>query len=456
MKKYFNENRYLISSSITIVIALFAQVSMSVIDNIMVGNYSIEALAAISIAINILNPITMFFLGLLSPMNPLISQSNGEKNSVKCFHLLQQGVLLSFVLSLLCIIIFWNSFFIFNWLNIEQELQELSGAYLRSLCFGIIPLFLFTLLRMFNEGMFSTKATMVIITAAIPLNIWLNWVLMYGEMGAPELGPVGAGYSTSIVWFFMFICLLINTCIKNRLKPFGYISHHISYKWQTIKNILRLGIPSSISSSVDITTLAIGGLILSTQPVHVIGAHQITLSIAWILFMIPAGVSVAVMAKIGYAFGKTSHTELHRTVKAGFVLLTIVCLTNTSIMLLLPDVLSELYTTDPDTILLAMDLLLVASITNIFNSINIFSTSVLRGLNDTKYPAVVNIFSMLLIAIAIGFILTVYFDFSGYGIWLGLAVGHFVAAILILSRLFKLLKRLDIRLSERENLAAYV
>jgi len=194
--------------AIPAVIAQVAQMSLSVIDTIMAGNLSTEALAAISVGSNLFVPLLVFSLGLFMALNPLVSQANGAEQYNKLGEYLRQGMYLSVFVTIPTLFIINNLQPLMQLIGVQAVIIPVVSDYLGALSWGMLSLSLFLVLRSVNEGLFSTRAIMYVSLSAVPVNIILNYIFMYGYFGIPAMGAVGLGYATAIVWTLMFLVLL--------------------------------------------------------------------------------------------------------------------------------------------------------------------------------------------------------------------------------------------------------
>jgi MATE family multidrug resistance protein len=417
------------------VLTQLAQMSMNVTDNIMAGHYQSRALAGISVGVSILNPIVMLVLGIFLALNPMVAKSNGENNHQDIAIYVQHGLIICIILTVPCIFLLWNVSPLLSWLNIQPEIIPVASQYLRALCWGILPLFLFTLLRFVNDGLFFTQIAMKCVFIAIPLNVLFNWIFMYGKWGFVEMGAVGTGYSTSLVWLIMALSIMVFTFKGNRypfvsrLRVFGIV------KWSVLKNIFKLGGPIALSFSFEVSLLAVIGLLVGTMSIEVVSGHHAVINMTMLLFMIPAGISIATTARVSFGLGRLSLRRIRRTMRVSFLLTLIACVLNLVLILAIPQTMAKVYSSDAGVIEVAITLLIFSALVQIPNGIKTNAAAVLRGLNDTKVPMYLTGISYWFVGIIAAYIFSLPLQMGASGLWVGLIVAHVCASILMSGRL---------------------
>ena len=208
LTKVFQEFKNLAPIAWPAVLSQLAQMAMGVIDTIMAGHYSNEALAAIAIGTSLLHPIMIFFMGLFLAFNPIIAHLQGaEKHSQVASHF-RLGILMAVIITPVAMLLLFKAPIVLYWLGVEESVAQLATGYLHATTWGMPGLMLFLALRFCHEGLFATKAILFATLVSIPFNIVLNYWFIHGGYGVTEMGAVGVGYATSLVWTIMFVGLL--------------------------------------------------------------------------------------------------------------------------------------------------------------------------------------------------------------------------------------------------------
>jgi len=420
--------------AIPAVLSQLAQMAMGFIDTVMAGNYNADALAAIAIGTSLLHPVMVFFLGLFIAFNPIVAhfQGSGKTQNIRThFHV---GIILALLTSPIAVILLLNSGVVLSALNIDAAVAELATGYLNATLWGLPALFLFFALRFCNEGMFSTMAVLAITGSSIPFNVLFNYWFIHGGYGVDEMGAVGVGYATALIWVFMFIGMLLYTLFAKKyadlrlFKDFELPSKH------EVKEIFALGIPVGVALGFEITMFAGVSLLIARYPVEVMGAHQIALNIASVFFMIPLGMSQAISARVSYFVGKKDHHSMRIAGYTGIGTCTLISIFSSTMMVVLPLFLISIYTSDPILTEIAISLLFLAALFQFSDAIQVASAGALRGLKDTKIPMVITAISYWVVGIPAGYYLAEYQGFEVKGYWIGMILALTIAAVFLMKR----------------------
>jgi MATE family multidrug resistance protein len=436
------ELKYLTPIAIPAVLSQLAQMAMGVIDTIMAGHYSNDALAAIAIGTSLLHPILVFFMGLFLAFNPIIAHFSGENATQRIGSHFRLSIVLALAFSPVAAIALLNAQFVLELLGVNQAVADLATGYLHATVWGMPGLLVFLGLRFCNEGMFSTPAIMISTVASIPFNIGLNYWFMYGGTLGPitinEMGAVGVGYATSLVWTFMSIGLFAYTALAPKYKDLNIFSQRYLPDWRSVKEVFRLGLPMAITLGFEITMFAAVSLMIARYPTEVMGAHQIAVNIASISFMIPLGVSQAITARVGFFAGKRMPEARRIAGYTGIGLSAAISGFSASAMIIIPAILVGFYSSDLAVTELAISLLFFAAIFQFSDALQVSSAGALRGIKDTKIPMVITAISYWLVGFPVGYVLAENYNYQASGYWIGLIAGLSTAALLLLHRWVRL------------------
>jgi len=425
------------------IIAQVAQMSMGAIDTIMAGNLSTSALAAISVGSNLFVPILVFAVGIFMALNPLVAQANGSKRYNKLGEYLRHGLYIAVFLAILTIFLMNHLQVLMELIGVQPSIIPVVTGYLEALSWGVIPLFLFFVLRAVNEGLFSTKAIMYISLAAIPINVALNYIFMYGYYGMPALGAIGLGYATAVVWYLIFTVLLLYTVFSKKYSHLVFFSNFHKPERRVFKEILTLGLPLSATIGMEVLMFGAVGLFIGRYSIDVIAAHQIAMNLTSLAYMLPLGLSVAVSARVGHAVGRDSFEDIKRASYLGLSYAMLFTIFTMTIALTLTTQLVSIYTDQPEVIDITIKLIFIATLFMMVDSIQVTITGALRGMKDTIIPMFMSGISYWLIGFPLGYVLAEVYDLQVVGYWTGFIAGLTAAAILMSYRLMVMLKRLD-------------
>ncbi|WP_196138009.1 MATE family efflux transporter [Aliikangiella sp. G2MR2-5] len=444
----YSEFKQLMPIAIPAVLSQLAQMAMGVIDTLMAGHYSNEALAAIAIGTSLLHPVLVFFLGLFLAFNPIVAHFKGGNTEEKIASHFRLGIFLAVIFCPIAILILLNAQYILVFLNVNQQVAELATGYLHATVWGMPGLLIFLALRFCNEGLFSTTAIMIATLISIPFNIVFNYWFMYGGtfMGifhVEEMGAVGVGYATSLVWTMMCIGLWLYTAFTPKYKNLEIFTHKTLPGWHEIKDVLKLGFPMAITLGFEITMFAAVSLMIARYPTEVMGAHQIAVNIASISFMIPLGISQAITARVGYFAGKKDPLKTQLAGFTGIGTSALISGFSATTMVVIPALLVGFYTSDIRVSDIAVSLLFFAAIFQFSDALQVSSAGALRGVKDTKIPMIITAVSYWLVGFPVGYLLAENYQMQASGYWIGLIAGLSTAALLLFRRWMHMSKFLN-------------
>ncbi len=434
INQFKKELKQLAPIGIPAVLSQLAQMAMGFIDTVMAGHYSTEALAAIAIGTSLLHPVIVFFLGLFLAFNPIVAHFRGADKTEKIRSHFHAGILLAIVFSPVAILVLLNSQFVLQALEIDPAVSELAFGYLTATLWGMPSLILFLALRFCNEGMFSTTAVMIITVISIPFNVLLNYWFLYGGFGIQEMGAVGVGYATGLIWTLMFIGMLGYTIFTKKYAELKIFREFEIPSFPEFKAILALGFPVAITLGFEITMFAAVALMIARYPVEVMGAHQIAVNIASLTFMIPLGLAQAITARVSYFEGKKDRDAMRIAGYTGISACVAIMTLSALMMIAIPTLLVSIYTSEPGLAELAAGLLFFAALFQFSDGLQVSSAGALRGLKDTKMPMIITAISYWLVGFPTGYYLAEFQQMQVQGYWVGMIFGLSTAAVLLLRR----------------------
>lgn len=425
-------------------LAQLAQMGLGLIDTLMAAQLGEQALAALSVGSNILHPTIVLMMGIFIALNPIVAQFNGNQAYESIGQTLSSGLILAFILMLPTLALLLNAGTILEYLNIQPDIIPQASDYLTWISSGILGLYIFLVFRFINEGLFATKVVMFCALSALPLNVGLNYVFMFGHLGVEPMGVAGLGLATSCVWFYMAIVLAIYTLKTEKYQHLEFINQLKRLNRSIIKELIKVGTPISVGIGMEIMMFSAVGLVIGTMAVDQIAAHQIANNLSSMTFMIPLGISIAITARVGFAAGKYSLEGVKQTIAVGYTV-TIVAVSISAIILLAYNrQIASLYTDSANLIELSSYLILLAAIYQVSDGIQVATQGVLRGIKDTKVPMWLTLFAYWVVGFPCGYYLAIFLQIGPAGFWVGFIVGLTTAAIILGVRLWwhlKVLKR---------------
>lgn len=435
-EQIIKESGLLMKIGTPVIITQLLQVSMNFVDTIMAGRLSPEDLAAIAVGTSVLMPVVVLCMGCLMAVTPIVAQNVGGRNLNVIGKNARQVLWLSQILALPAFFILRNLDFVFELLQVTDEIVPIASGYLQAISWGIFPVFAYAALRHFNEGLSVTRPAMYIAIIGTLVNVPANYILMFGKLGFPELGAIGTGYASSFVYTIMFVAMLWFTVSHEPYKRFDIFG---KFRWpekKYLSELVQIGTPIGISSSMEVSMFAAVSLLISTLSTVQIAAHQIAINFASICFMIPLGLSIAISARVGNSMGRNKPQEARFRGYIGVGISTLFMICTATILFLFPQAITSIYTSDTEVTAIAVQLLYMAAIFQISDGLQVSGYGALRGLKDTKVPMVVNLIAYWVIGIPTAYLLGFTYNYGAPGFWIGLIAGLTVAGILHNVRFF--------------------
>lgn len=443
MRTLPEKSKYMIKIVLPILITQIALYLMTFFDILMTSKYSITHLAGVSIGSSLWVPVYTALTGILIGITPIVAQLIGAKKKKDVRTFVHQGFYIGILLS---IVVFVGIFLVIdpvlNLIPLEASVRIVAKKYLLMLCIGLIPLFLYSVLRSFIDALGKTRVSMFIILVSAPINIVLNYLLIYGKLGLPELGGVGAGLASAITYWLI---LLIAIIIVLRSNPFAELQ--IFHRWTKpslvkIRMLMKIGVPIGLSLFAETTIFSAVTILMSVYSTEVISAHQIAMNFTSLLYMVPLSIAMGATILVGHEIGANRFADA-RTY-SWLSVATAICfsLVSISILLLFREQIASVYTNDKYVIELTVQFFFFAALFQLSDAIQAPVQGALRGYKDVTITFIMAIISYWIIGLPTGYILANYTSFERFGYWIGLIVGLSIGAITLTIRLVYLQKKM--------------
>lgn len=424
-----------------VIIAQLLQMSMNFVDTVMAGNLSAQDLAAVAVGGAVFIPFMMFAAGILMALTPIVAQLVGGRNLKEIGVNIRQGLWLSLILSIPIFFIIRNLEFVLHLLDVTPAIIPVAMGYLKAISWGVFGLAGYMALRFFNEGMSVTRPAMYFALLGVVVNVIANYILMYGKLGFPEMGATGCGYASALVGYVMFFGMLVFTKKHKPYQRFEIFSSIRKPEWSYLKEILKVGVPIGLSSTMEVTMFALVSLLMGTISTIAVAGHQVAMNFSAMTFMVPFGLSTAITTRVGNAMGKNKILEARQRGYIGIVMATAFMSLMAMLMYFFPDLITGIYTQDAEVQEIAISLIYMAAIFQISDGLQVSGYGALRGLKDTTVPMIVNFIAYWVVGLPLGYYLGIVRNIGPQGLWMGLIAGLTIAAILHNIRFYLLTKR---------------
>lgn len=449
---FFSHTKSLVKLAYPILIAQLIQNLMGFVDIVMAGRVSAIDMAAVAVANSIWLPLILTIYGLIMALSVIVSQFDGAKNYIAISKHTYQTAWIALILGLSLIGLYYLLVpIIAPSLELEGNLKPLLLDYLRYIIWGAPGYCLYLVLRNYAEGLSYTKPTMIISIIGLIINIPANYIFIYGEFGVPALGGAGCGIATAIVYWVMFVGMLVYAYNSKRLKQAPLFEKFYWPNFIEIKSILTLGIPIALSLLFEVSLFAVVAIILVPFGAETVASHQIALNFSGLIFMIPLSLAMATTIKVGNAIGHNDHQKAKDYTAHAITLGLFLAIFTAIITVVFRISIVSIYTSELPVIELAANIMLLATLYQFSDTVQVVSAGALRGYKDTKSILYITFFSYWLVGLTVGVILgitdLVVPQMGAYGLWTGVITGLTTAAILLAWRLRVVQRRIDLKTS---------
>ncbi len=440
-KEHFSKNFLL---AYPVVLSQLGHIMVSVFDSLMVGQIGTVPLAAASLGNSIFMIVMVFGFGVSFSITPLIAAAEGRKNYTRISLLLLNGLFSNLLLGILLFVVGYFLSPYITYLNQPAEVVKLAVPYINVLFLSMVPLMIFQAFKQFAEGLSFTKQSMYITIFANALNIGLNYVLIWGKLGFPEMGMVGAAWATLISRVIMAVMMGIFVLYANRFEIFRRFITFRHLSFIHMYRIFKLGLPISGQMLFEMGAFSFSAIMIGWLGAKELAAHQIAINVASVTYMMASGIAAAATIRVGNQKGLRNFRAMRMAGLSSFAMGAIFMTVSGLLMVLGNDLIPMLYIDDPEVIRIASYLLIIAALFQISDGVQVVGLGALRGLEDVRIPGLISLIAYWVIGLPVGYVLCFKAGFGVNGIWTGLLVGLSVAAVLLFWRF----RRLSYRLSK--------
>ncbi len=407
--------------------------AMGVVDTLMVGRVSANDLAAVAMGHLYFFAMAVFGMGVLFALDPVVSQAVGAADRVAIARGVQRGGVLAIGMALVAMVLLVPAGPALTLFRQPPEVVPVATRYVHGLIPGVLPFYLFIVLRQSLQAMGRVRAILSTVIAANLVNVFLNWILIFGNLGAPPLGAVGSAWATTGSRWFMMVGLLALgwPLLAPSLRPL----RRDALAAKPLVRLLRVGAPVGGQQFLEFGVFGAAGLLMGLLGAIALASHQVALQLAALTFMVPLGVAQATSVLVGQAVGRGDAPGARRASGAG-LLIGVGFMTLTAILFLaFPDLLSRAFSDDAPVIATAAVLLPIAGVFQVFDGIQVVAAGALRGVGDTRVPMILNLVGFWFVGLPVSAALGLWLEGGPAGIWWGLAIGIGVVAVLLSHRI---------------------
>ncbi|MBY0401974.1 MATE family efflux transporter [Myxococcota bacterium] len=425
------ELRTLFAMSTPIALAQVGQMAMGVVDTLMVARIGVVELAAVAIASTWVWSSGSIAQGIVQGMDPLVSQAHGRGDGNAVALAFQRGLVIAALVALPLMALWLATEPALLALGQDPEVARLAGRYMEARLPSALGFLLFTAERQYLAGRGITRPAMWLMLFGNAVNAGLNWVLIFGHLGSPPLGVVGAGLATSLTNLLLPLGLFV-WIRRARLHAGAWRRwDRRSFALRGLAQSARLGLPIGVQMALEANAFTIAMLLVGSLGVAPLAAHQVVINMASMTFMFPLGIAIGASARAGNLIGSRDAEGLRLACSTAFAMGGAIMVIAAIGMVVFREALPRLYVEDTEVVALAASLLPIAGAFQIFDGIQVVGAGLMRGMGRPQVGAVANLLAFYLIGLPLAWALSSRAGLGIRGIWWGLAAGLFsVAAIL--------------------------
>lgn len=425
-----------------------AQFGLHVTDTIMLGWYSVADLAAGALGATVFFAFFTFGAGYANAVMPMVATAAARDDETEVRRATRMGLWLSLIFSALVLPFFLWSTPILNTLRQEEEVALLGGTYLAIVGFGLAPALMVMVLKSYLAALGRTQVVLWVTVMAVFVNIFFNWMFIFGNLGVTEMGARGAALASVLVQLFTLGVMLAYAVWLPALRRYAIMVRFWRPDWVAMRAVNALGLPIGLAMLAESGMFAASAVMMGWLGTQTLAAHSIALEITAMFFMIHMGLSNAATVLVGRARGRRDLPGMRAAARASVIMSMAVALLTMAIYLAFGEFMVGAFLA-PDNperaviIPLGVTLLWVAALFQLADGGQAMAMGLLRGIQDTKVPMVIATVSYWLIGIPAGYALAFLLGLEGVGLWFGLVVGLSVAALALMHRFWRALRQAE-------------
>ena len=402
---------------------------------------NVSALAASALANNVLSVPIVFLVGISYAATPKVAEYHAQERWRDCSKILNQSIINNLIwVTLVCSFLYFLLPYS-HLLQQEENVLQLAIPFFGYLIASLPGLMIFQSFRQFYDGLGNTKPGMVASLGANVLNVILNYALIYGEFGFPEMGLIGAGISNLISRWVMGLSLMLFFLFDSRSAKWRSGFSNFEYDFQILKALNKLGIPISLQFLFEVGAFSFTAVLVGRMGEISLSAHQIVITIASITYMMASGLASAATIRVGHFVGLKDRKMILITGRNAMVLVILFMAGTASLFLIFQNEIPAFFIKKPEIGMAAAGLFFIAALFQISDGIQVVGLGCLRGLSDVKIPTLITFGAYWIIAIPLGYFLGFKLDYGLNGAWWGLLVGLTISAFFMSIRFYLIAKR---------------
>jgi multidrug resistance protein, MATE family len=429
------EIRRTVTLAVPLALTQLVQMAMGFVDVVMIGRLGPDAMAAGVVGTSLFFTLMLMCMGVVMAVNPMVAQAVGARDPAGVGRAVRQGLWLSILLAVPLMVVYMQAETLLLLAGQQPAVASMAGGYIGAILWGTLPNLWYTSLRGFAEGIGRPRPILLVTIGAASVNVFGNWVLMYGNLGAPALGLVGCGISSAIVMWVLFGGLVIVSRTSPAFKRYRVFRTIRRPDPRAIRFLFQLGWPIGVTFGLEGGLFLAATLLVGWAGTTALAAHQIALNAASVTFMIPLGIAMATTVRVGQSAGAGNREGAERAGWVGMTLGAVAMLVPALLFWLRPEWVVWVYTGGPagdgvsEVAQHAALLLGIAAVFQLFDGVQVTAGGALRGLKETRAPMIVGFVCYWGVGLLSGYGLGFWAGYGAEGVWWGLTLGLAAASV---------------------------
>ena len=424
-----------------LVITQVGYIITGMVDTVFLGKIGPAEQAACILSNNLYILLLVFGIGVSYATTPLVTSANQNMDLLKKASLFKNSIFLNVSVSIICFIVLFLSSGLLKYMHQPEDVIKLAVPFFNVLIFSMIPISLFFTCKQYCEGLSNTRMALFISIIGNVINIVLNYLLIYGKFGFPELGYIGSAWASFISRVFMgfsFLYLIFKSPVT---KEISAVYNRVKINKKELFHLAKIGLNAGLQLTFEVAAFVIAGLMAGTFGKEQIDAHGIALSIAAFTYMFASGISSASSIRVGIYKAQDNWLEIKQAAFSSIKLVMLIMGGFAILFLMINNFLPKVFSSDLQIVNLASKLLIIAALFQLFDGIQVTIVGILRGLEDFKIPTLISLVGYWIIALPLAYWLAFILKLETVGVWIGLLVSLIFAAIVLFWRLNYLINK---------------
>lgn len=421
--------------AIPLVLTQVGHIVTGIVDNVFLGQLGKTEQAAGILSNNLFVILLVFSIGMSYALTPITTEAHVNANEKEKASLFKNALLLNVLVAVILFIALYFSSPLLGYMQQPEDVVQLAIPFFNVLIFSIIPVSLFFVGKQYTEGLSNTKAAMYISIIGNVINVVLNYALIYGKLGLPELGYMGSCWATFIARVFMGVGFLWYVFKHPSINSFATYFGEVKINSKHFMLLLKDGLASAFQFTFEVSAFCIAGLMAGVFGKEQIDAHGIALNLASFTYMFASGISSATTIRVGNYFANLDLVNIKQTITTSFKMVLYVMGFMALCFVLLNKWLPTCFSKDEEIILITSRLLLFAAFFQLLDGVQVVAVGALRGLEDYQYSSIVAFIAYWAISLPLSYLLAFQANWTVYGIWTALSVALGIAAVALYFRI---------------------